>query len=547
MCMPARLGNCQNHAIGDSALSAPVNDQDGEPHTDEITTQDLMTSRPHEEDVPIPEASRNLESNNFQPSYTPVHDLTFSWRDLNGEEVDRELSEAYDEVVHWCRNLFKIPSSGQGKAFVQEMASLFQSYADASAREKVALKAAMVYPALVLQKPFKASKSKDHIKCIERRHSLWRRGDFKALLEEGRAIQGRLHPNRRAENPQTARRFADLMGQSKVKATRVISNGGSSKVLPLSDQVDEHQKVYDVLLEKHPAGGELQPDIVAEPTGRTVHPVIFEEITGYPSWRQHCIQRAVWVLRDWMPMHGRECSVFFPETVHRSLCGYCYDSKKAFVDPIPLAPLTACRLVALDKCPGVRPVGVGEVVRRIICKSILSVIRPEIRAMVGSSQLCAGQKCGCEAAVHALEAIFEEETTEGVILVDASNAVKYLGVIVDKQVSWKLHIANVRRVCLGKVAANRRASVYLPMQVRKMLHSSFVIPHLDYCSTVWHNCGAVLTGRVERIQNYALRVILKKPSRSDTMEMRRQAGLNTLERRRLSPSTSPQMLARPCP
>ena len=50
----------------------------------------------------------------------------------------------------------------------------------------------------------------------------------------------------------------------------------------------------------------------------------------------------------------------------------------AFVDPGPLAPLTACRLVALDKSPGVQPVGVGEVVPRIISKSILSVIRPEI-------------------------------------------------------------------------------------------------------------------------------------------------------------------------
>ena len=50
----------------------------------------------------------------------------------------------------------------------------------------------------------------------------------------------------------------------------------------------------------------------------------------------------------------------------------------AFVDPGPLAPLTACRLVALDKSPGVQPVGVGEVVPRIISKSILSVMRPEI-------------------------------------------------------------------------------------------------------------------------------------------------------------------------
>ena len=37
-----------------------------------------------------------------------------------------------------------------------------------------------------------------------------------------------------------------------------------------------------------------------------------------------------------------------------------------FVDSFGRAAFTACRLVALDKHPGVRPVGIGEVVRWII-------------------------------------------------------------------------------------------------------------------------------------------------------------------------------------
>ena len=68
---------------------------------------------------------------------------------------------------------------------------------------------------------------------------------------------------------------------------------------------------------------------------------------------------------------------------------------------------------------------------------------------------------------------------------------------------------------------------------------SFVIPYLDYSSVVWHNCGAVLTTRVEPIQNYALRVILKKTLRCDTKEIRSQLGLPTLEHRRLTSTLLP--------
>ena len=35
-----------------------------------------------------------------------------------------------------------------------------------------------------------------------------------------------------------------------------------------------------------------------------------------------------------------------------------------YVDPTALAPLVSCRLIALDKDPGVRPIGIGEILRR---------------------------------------------------------------------------------------------------------------------------------------------------------------------------------------
>ena len=109
---------------------------------------------------------------------------------------------------------------------------------------------------------------------------MWKEGNFEAQLEEGRVIQQRLQPNMRANNPQLARHFAERMGQGKIReAVRLIS-GGNTKVLPLNDQVDEHRTVWDVLMEKHPAGEGLQSNILSAPTSRGVHPIIYEEITA---------------------------------------------------------------------------------------------------------------------------------------------------------------------------------------------------------------------------------------------------------------------------
>ena len=82
----------------------------------------------------------------------------------------------------------------------------------------------------------------------------------------------------------------------------------------------------------------------------------------------------------------------------------------------------SCTLIPLDKNPGVRPIGIGEVLRRIVGKSIITILKPEILQSAGNLQLCAGQLGGCEAAVHAMGEIFDEDECEAVLLVDATNA-----------------------------------------------------------------------------------------------------------------------------
>ena len=92
-----------------------------------------------------------------------------------------------------------------------------------------------------------------------------------------------------------------------------------------------------------------------------------------------------------------------------------------FVDPSGLTAFIVCRLVTLNKNPGVRPIGICEPIRRIISKAIHKVTRADILSAVGPLQLCAGQDAGCEAAVHAMRSVFDDEDTEGVLLIDAKN------------------------------------------------------------------------------------------------------------------------------
>ena len=87
-----------------------------------------------------------------------------------------------------------------------------------------------------------------------------------------------------------------------------------------------------------------------------------------------------------------------------------------------LAAFLACRLVTLDKQPGVRPIGIGEVLRRVIGKIVMKILRKDILKATGSQQLCAGKDAESKAAIHAVYDMFNEDETEVILMVDASNA-----------------------------------------------------------------------------------------------------------------------------
>ena len=292
------------------------------------------------------------------PDFQPVVQPNFQWGNLDGSCFISELDKVYLEVIHWKKNSFAVPRGSAGKAFVlAELARLFRAVGEGSSLESVALKAIFVVYILLLQKPSRISKDKDHTLQLEQWLKQWRDGNLLELVAEGRAIQGRLKSHLpKLSEAQLVRNFSKLMFEGKTKAAlRLISGYQRDGVLNLDEIADSASPghcVRDVLQAKHPPAQPLDPKYLlqhwADPP--SVHPVIFSSLNAAalrtsgaagPSgidahgWRRLCT--------SFHSASGELCVAM--SLFARRLC-------TVFLSPDLLSPFLVCRLIALDKVLG---------------------------------------------------------------------------------------------------------------------------------------------------------------------------------------------------
>ena len=359
----------------------------------------------------------------------------------------QKIKKIYEEIVFWRKNMFDLPSGATGKAFIRELTRLIESWTNSTEICDTALKALMVMPALLLQKPTRKSTAKQHKEYLKKRLDLWSSGNFEELLKEGRQIQHKMKQNSRInETPEeTAKQFAKLMFQGKVNAAlRLLDKQEALGVAKLDGNS------IAKLRELHPDAKQADEEILKTGEIPYFDPVIFSNIdedsiakaamqtrgaagpsgVDADSWRRFLISKNYGTagkdLRTAIAnMTQKLC------TVEITLQENNQTSLEAYI---------ACRLIPLEKNPsGIRPIGIGEVLRRIIGKAVIAEIKPDLMECAGSLQLCAGQKSGCEAAAHAMREIFQEAETDAVLLIDASNAFNCL--------NREAMLHNVRYLC----------------------------------------------------------------------------------------------------
>ena len=160
----------------------------------------------------------------------------------------REVEFVYENVVYWRKNIFKIPSGAAGKNVIRECTRLIKAWTSKSALKNIAWKCFMLMPQLLLQKPSKTSKSKDHSEALKRRLLDWQKGNIMNIFDECTTIQKRIKKNSSANSIEAMlKKFAILMKQGNANgAVKLLTENMAGGILPLNDET------MTLLQTKHP-------------------------------------------------------------------------------------------------------------------------------------------------------------------------------------------------------------------------------------------------------------------------------------------------------
>ena len=80
--------------------------------------------------------------------------------------------------------------------------------------------------------------------------------------------------------------------------------------------------------------------------------------------------------------------------------------------------------------------------------------------------------------------IFDTDTNQYVSL-EMKNYVKYLGILIDKNLSWKIHIDNVATKLSKTVGLIAKLRHFVPQHTLLNIYGALILPYLSYGLIVW--------------------------------------------------------------
>ena len=131
-------------------------------------------------------------------------------------------------------------------------------------------------PSLLLQKPSKDSKVKDHNRALERRLKLWTDGQLAELLKEGETIQSSLKQvNAPKVIAQHSKKLVEQMEKGNVdSAIKLITTNMQNGILPLTDTT------LTLLKQKHPRSAPTTEEVLLPDQPESIHRIKYENISA---------------------------------------------------------------------------------------------------------------------------------------------------------------------------------------------------------------------------------------------------------------------------
>ena len=221
-------------------------------------------------------------------------------------------------------------------------------------------------------------RNKDGISCLESRLRKWKKGDLETLVHEGSTIQSqlRVHKSQHHDEGRTARLFEKLVAMGNFKAAmRLITEHQGRVSLPL-DNLQPDGRTANISKTSIHQDNQQYPQRLVRAFRCKTPPSIFDQIDA--SMIRSIAQQmdgsagpSGLNAGDWKRM----CSSFRGtlEDLCNAIARLTRKLCSSYLGPEGISALIACCLIALDKCPGVRPVGIGETLRRLISKGVLQV------------------------------------------------------------------------------------------------------------------------------------------------------------------------------
>ena len=101
-------------------------------------------------------------------------------------------------------------------------------------------------------------------------------------------------------------------------------------------------------------------------------------------------------------------------------------------------------------------------------------------------------------------------------VLDRVSHTKFLGVLIDENLTWKYHIDCVSKTLSRNIGIMNKLKYFVPDRMLHTLYCTFILPYINYGILIWGNTCKTYLDKLIKLQKWAIRTISKSHYRSHT-------------------------------